>query len=270
MSDAPHVAANIERFSGFADYYARFRPTPPLAITDILIQLARVTRPHLVVDLGSGTGLSTRIWADRADQVIGIEPSDDMRQQAAKQSAHLSNVRYQHGLSTATGLPDNGADIVTASQSLHWMEPTGTFAEVVRILRPGGIFAAMDNDWPPTTDWEAMQAYETYIDNAEKLAREKGLVKDVRKWDKEGHFERMQASGCFHYVTEFAVHHTEPGNAERLVGMALSQGVSQTLLKNGLTDDQFGVTALREVTQRTLGDTERTWYFTYRVRVGVK
>jgi hypothetical protein len=52
--------------------------------------------------------------------------------------------------------------------------------------------------------------------------------------------------------------------------MALSQGVSQTLLKNGLTDDQFGVTALREVAQRTLGDTERTWYFTYRVRVGVK
>ncbi len=270
MFDTPFVAANIERFSGFADYYARFRPTPPRIITDILIQLARVSRPHLVVDLGSGTGLSTRLWADRADAVIGIEPSDDMRQQAAKQSAHLTNVRYQHGLSTATGLPDNCADIVTASQSLHWMEPAGTFAEVARILRSGGIFAALDNDWPPTMDWEAMQAYEMYIANAEQLARERGIVKDVRKWDKEGHFERMQASGRFRYVTEFAVHHSEPGNAERLIGMALSQGVSQTLLKNGLTEDQFGVTALRAVVGRTLGDTDRPWYFTYRMRVGVK
>ncbi|MCC7448151.1 MAG: class I SAM-dependent methyltransferase [Anaerolineae bacterium] len=270
MSDSSFVSANIERFTGFADYYARYRPTPPPVIPDILTQLARVARPHLVVDLGSGTGLSTRIWAERADSVIGIEPSDDMCQQAVKQSSHFSNVRYQHGLSTATGLPDNCADIVTASQALHWMEPTGTFAEVMRILRPGGVFAALDNDWPPTMDWEAMQAYETYIDNAEKLAREKGMVKDVRKWDKAGHLARMQASGRFRYITEFAVHHTEPGSAERLVGMALSQGVSQTLLKNGLPEEQFGVTALREIAQRTLGDTEQAWHFTYRVRVGVK
>src|SRR5690606_15398774 len=111
--------------------------------------LAAVERPALVVDVGSGTGLSTRLWAGRADQVIGIEPGDDMRRQAEAQTAAPS-VRYQPGYSTATGLPDACADIVTVSQALHWMEPEPTFAEMARILRPGGVFAAFDCDWPPT------------------------------------------------------------------------------------------------------------------------
>src|SRR5438045_9590212 len=120
MSETPYVEANVERFMGFAETYDAYRPTIPSIIMDILTQLARVSRPRLVVDLGSGTGLSTRIWAERADEVIGIEPSDDMRRQAEARSGSLANVRYQHGLSTATSLPGGCADIVTASQSLHW------------------------------------------------------------------------------------------------------------------------------------------------------
>lgn len=32
----------------------------------------------------------------------------------------------------------------TVAQALHWMEPASTLAEVARILRPGGVFAAYD------------------------------------------------------------------------------------------------------------------------------
>ena len=44
----------------------------------------KLTRPRLVVDLGSGTGLSTRVWADRADEVVGVEASPEMREQAER------------------------------------------------------------------------------------------------------------------------------------------------------------------------------------------
>ena len=73
---------NIERFSGFADLYDKYRPAPPAALSTILTQWAQVTRPHLVVDLGCGTGLSTRYWAGKAEQVIGVDPTSDMRAQA--------------------------------------------------------------------------------------------------------------------------------------------------------------------------------------------
>jgi predicted TPR repeat methyltransferase len=54
------TSPNIERFSGYADLYDRYRPSPPDILAQILTQLAQTRFPRLIVDLGSGTGLSTR------------------------------------------------------------------------------------------------------------------------------------------------------------------------------------------------------------------
>ena len=100
-----------------------------------------VERPRLVVDLGSGTGLSTRVWADRAEEVVGIEPNARMAEQA-RLVTRAPNVRYVDSFAAETSLPAGAADIVTCSQAFHWMEPGAVLAEAARILRPGGVFAA--------------------------------------------------------------------------------------------------------------------------------
>jgi SAM-dependent methyltransferase len=64
--------------AGFAEHYDRYRPRPPLALLELLPPLAGVERASLVVDLGSRTGLSSRFWAERADQVVGVEPNEAM------------------------------------------------------------------------------------------------------------------------------------------------------------------------------------------------
>ena len=87
MTDEKPVAENIARFSGFADCYSAHRPAPPAALVDVLTQLAQASRPRLVVDVGSGTGLSTRIWARRAEEAIGVEPNPDMHREAESQTA---------------------------------------------------------------------------------------------------------------------------------------------------------------------------------------
>jgi hypothetical protein len=62
----------------------------------------------------------------------------------------------------------------------------------------------------------------------------------------------------------------EEGGAERFVGLELSQDGVATLLKNGVSEDEIGITALREAARRLLGDAIVPWYFSYRIRVGVK
>ena len=74
-----------EIWTGKASSYDRVRPTPPPALLDLLTQLIDMPHPALVVDLGSGTGLSTAIWGERAERVIGIEPNADMRKEAITQ-----------------------------------------------------------------------------------------------------------------------------------------------------------------------------------------
>ena len=138
----------LDRFSGFADLYDANRPTAPARLGPLLARYAGVERP-VVVDLGSGTGLSSRWAAGWADQVIGIEPNDDMRAVAVAQ--RHARREYRAGVSHATGLADDSADVVVAVQAMHWMEPTSTHAEVARILRPGGVFAIVDADWPPVS-----------------------------------------------------------------------------------------------------------------------
>src|SRR5260370_30565535 len=107
-------------WTGKASSYDRVRPTPPPTLLDLLTQLIRTPRPALVVDLGSGTGLSTAIWGERAGQVIGIEPNADMRKEAlhkVENHPYAAYIEYREGFAHQTGLPDECADIVTASQS---------------------------------------------------------------------------------------------------------------------------------------------------------
>jgi SAM-dependent methyltransferase len=250
---------------GFAARYDRFRPRPPRALLDVLCRYARVERPALVVDLGCGTGLSTRAWSGVAERAIGIEPNPAML--AAAEPA--ADVEYREAYAQETGLDDGCADIVTCSQSLHWMEPEPTFAEAARLLRPGGVFAAYDYDWPPVVDPELDQAYEEYQRRRAGFRRRHGIQRGGDRWPKEEHLERMRASGRFGHCREILLHSVEDGDAERVVGFTRSLGLPVVDMTYEDADDELGVNELAAVAQRVLGDRTVPFVFGYRVRVGV-
>jgi SAM-dependent methyltransferase len=159
---------------------------------------------------------------------------------------------------------------VTVSQALHWMEPEPTFAEIARILRPGGVFAAIDTDWPPVMHWEAEAAYTAFMDRVGKFDVEHRKARGGKKWAKHEHLNRMTASGHFRYTREIVLHSIEAGNADRLIGLALSQGSVEDLIKRDPAQAATLIAGLRTAVQRLLGDDLAPWYFSYRVRVGVK
>jgi hypothetical protein len=80
----------------------------------------------------------------------------------------------------------------------------------------------------------------------------------------------MRESGTFRYLNEFVLHNTEPCTAERWVDFACSIGIVLPVLDLGLSDDELGLTPLREISARILGDPGLPWHVGYRARVGVK
>ena len=90
------------------------------------------------------------------------------------------------------------------------------------------------------------------------------------RYSKEGHLERMRASGHFRYAREVVLHSRERGSAERIVGMAMSLGPMVVLLQEGTTEEEIGLAALREAAARALGEREVELFLGYRVRLGVK
>jgi ubiquinone/menaquinone biosynthesis C-methylase UbiE len=259
-----------EIWNGKASSYDRARPTPPSALLDLLTQLIDTPRPALVVDLGSGTGLSTTIWSERAGQVIGIEPNTDMRQEALRKlegHPYAAHIEYREGFAHQTGLPDGCADIVTAAQSFHWMEPTTTLAEIGRILRPGGLFAAYDYDSPPAIHWELDRLAQEGNLRFVELVRERDLAQRLKIWPKNKSLDPLRESGHFRFTREVLLHHIEQGDATRFLEMMQSSALSSQFQ---FTDQEIGLDRLAQAAFQLMGAEPIPWYWSYRVRIGVR
>jgi SAM-dependent methyltransferase len=250
---------------GFAAIYDRFRPRPPAALLELVPPLVETDGLRLVVDLGSGTGLSTRVWAGLAEEVIGIEPNDAMRAVAEAASPTRQNVRYRKASSYETELPDASADLVTAAQSLQWMEPQRLFPEVGRILRRGGVFCAYNYVDVQTPLWEPESVFEALQQRKKELRRERGLDRANPRTQLSR--ELLEASGVFRHTRELALHSVEEGDGERLLGFALSEGSTRALLAEGAKEEEVGLDRLRDVAA-TINDPV-PWWIVYRVWVGL-
>src|SRR6266851_2906196 len=74
------------RFSGLADTYAKYRPGYPNAALEYIQRCCCLGGASWLVDVGSGTGISARLFAARGVPVVGVEPNDDMRARAAAEA----------------------------------------------------------------------------------------------------------------------------------------------------------------------------------------
>jgi SAM-dependent methyltransferase len=296
-------SANMDRFSGFADLYDANRPSAPDELGPLLVAYSGAGEPR-VVDLGSGTGLSSRWAAGWAASVVGIEPNHDMRAQA--ESRPVAGVSYRDGTSSDTGLDSGSADIVLAVQAMHWMEPVSTLAEVARIVRPGGVFAAVDADWPPVSGvtgaeqtWRHVhrrvrvfearaaggetgdQLRRPIDDDDPALAdddladphRNRAMPGGISSWSKSQHLERIERSGHFAFAREVMLYQTVSGGADRFVALMRSQGSYQGLRRLGLDDDEIGVAAFEMAVHDAYAqippDLVPQLAFSWRVRLGV-
>ncbi len=145
------------RFTGLAGIYARHRPTYPQAALDFVLQRCRIGPGSSLVDVGSGTGISARQFAQLGMSVIGIEPNDEMRRQAEREPmpSGVPVPVYRAERAEATGLSDHSADAVLSAQAFHWFDPEPTLREFHRILKPGGWVVLLWNERDETDAFTA-------------------------------------------------------------------------------------------------------------------
>src|SRR5688500_8320225 len=122
-------------FSASAAEYAAFRPRYPEALFEFVASLP--ARRRTAWDCATGNGQAAIPLAKRFDRVIATDAS-------AEQIAHAergARVGYRVALADASGIEAGSVDLVTVAQALHWLPLDAFFAEVRRVLAPGGALA---------------------------------------------------------------------------------------------------------------------------------
>lgn len=94
---------------------------------------------HRVADVGSGTGIFSKLLLENGNSVSGIEPNLEMRSAAEKILSQFEKFHSCVGSSEKTTLENNSVDFITAAQAFHWFEPQATRKEFQRILKPDSI-----------------------------------------------------------------------------------------------------------------------------------
>jgi SAM-dependent methyltransferase len=133
---------SVKRFSSRAQAYAAFRPVyPPQAIHAALQGLGD---PHAltVADVGAGTGISARLFAQRGATVIAIEPNAAMRQAARSHS----RVQWRDGTAERTHLEDGSVDVVVVCQAFHWFATARVMLEFRRVARRRAALLQYERD----------------------------------------------------------------------------------------------------------------------------
>ncbi len=158
-------------FSKTVDYYNKSRPTYPNELLDFLEKSYGINTSHRIADIGSGTGIFTKLLLDKGYHVTSVEPNNDMRRIAEKDLAKYQFYKSIAASAESTGLKDNSIDVITAATAFHWFNPQLTKCEFKRILKHGGICLLVwnirDSKFPIMQDYESMMRQ--YVSDYEKV-----------------------------------------------------------------------------------------------------
>jgi SAM-dependent methyltransferase len=141
-----NTAILSQSFGEVAEEYNRLRSGPSQEALDWLIPEDAAD----VLEIGAGTGILTRLLAERVGHLIAVEPDERMR---AVLAASDRRVEVLAGQAEEIPAAASSVDVVIAQSAWHWVDESRAIPEVARVLRPGGRLSLVWTGPDRSVDW---------------------------------------------------------------------------------------------------------------------
>lgn len=148
---------STKRFSNRVENYVKYRPHYPIEMVDFLKNECNLDENTIIADIGSGTGISTKLFLDNGNKVFGIEPNLEMRKAAENFLKSYPEFKSIDGTAENTTLENESVDMIISGQAFHWFDKEKCKTEFRRILKKDGHLILFWNE--KTESNEFMRSY---------------------------------------------------------------------------------------------------------------
>lgn len=213
--------STTELFSEKSEAYAKYRPGYPEQALDVILEPFKNQKKVSVVDVGAGTGIASKLLAERGAQVHAIEPNASMIKSAEKHP----NITYHQSSAEEIPLKSNSADLVTSFQAFHWFNFKKSLKEFQRLLKPSGRLSLVWNYWDTQAPFTS--SYATLMNQSS--AQNPDRVNPYAGWSGKLKELRVRLLWKFQYLPFYknVTHHNfklvDETDLQDLIGCARSQ-----------------------------------------------
>lgn len=182
---------STKRFSDRVENYVKYRPGYPQQAIHFILNNG-IGNNSVVCDVGSGTGIFSRLLVEHVHELIAVEPNDEMREYAEKDLGGFSNFKSVSATAENTTLENQSVDAIVAAQAFHWFNHEKCKTEFNRILKPGGIVVLIWNNRFSNTEF--LKEYDNLLiefgTDYSKVNHQNLTENDFHKFF-NGHFEKQ-------------------------------------------------------------------------------
>ncbi|MBO0855503.1 MAG: methyltransferase domain-containing protein [Nocardia sp.] len=203
-SDPPSPTPEPHRYRQMAESfgvdtsrYDRTRQPYPQALVD---RIVAASPGRDVLDVGCGTGIAARQFQAAGCDVRGVEPDSRMADFARRHGTPVEVATFEDW---EPG--DATFNTVIAATAWHWIDPAIGAAKAARLLRPGGLFAALWHAFqtPAQVQEAVATAYERIVPDSPVDLRATGSLQDAYRPILSKAADALRATSAFGDVEEW-------------------------------------------------------------------
>jgi SAM-dependent methyltransferase len=169
------------RFDGVASLYDACRPTYPEELIDALISLTGIQTDSKILEIGSGTGKATLLFARHGFSILCIEPGGNLVSVAVQALRNYPRVEFETVAFEQWHEHPGEFDLVLSAQAFHWIPKAIGYAKAARALKETGQLALFWNMYPDPTDAIFLGLRQVYEEHAPELAARSSSCDDLIK-----------------------------------------------------------------------------------------
>jgi SAM-dependent methyltransferase len=186
-----------QSFDTVADLYHHYRPGYPQELIDCIIELTGLPPAGKILEIGSGTGKATLLFAQRGYSILCVEPGENLAAVAARNLGTFPGVQFEISRFEDWQEKPDGFDLVLSAQAFHWVPKEVGYTKATRALKPHGHLALFWNMYPGFEGQIAADLDRVYQEIAPGLGSPFNATDEVV----QQLVHEIDESGCFGPVT---------------------------------------------------------------------